>query len=371
MQIGFADPTQTVPMPDLFTLGDPLRNLLPAHSPGCQAEDQIGIASFPFFAAAATGMVDSFTVRDLQTVVDGPAYVQLLTRWARPFACGNPAVASVASGETRWGFFPDGRIVRNDSALGSSVPINLRDCTVPAQRCVSGDTYLLTSYFSFAHDEVAGVAVLPSTTEAAPPMTQTPNGNTQAIQQGGCVAAAAGGRLALRWDAFSNVQDTRFRNVPAAEDQLVFVADMYEEQTSSPTPINVPTTVHSVRTTLVMDASGATACGALQNRAAAVAIQQPVSISDATRSNVQVPFDLQQVYSADATPFASEVTVRTDAGVIGGGFVISLAMPGTRIRTNRDAAAVIWHHAPAEGRFYLWFRDELTTAEPIVITSGC
>jgi hypothetical protein len=67
---------------------------------------------------------------------------------------------------------------------------------------------------------------------------------------------------------------------------------------------------------------------------------------------------------------SATVELHTNGAALPPGFLIEARMPGTRLRTSRDPADVIWHHEPSTGTFYVFFKTGLGTSESITINSS-
>lgn len=360
MRLGFADPASTVAMPELLDVSG--TNLI-APPAGCTEEDRLGVALYPMFSAFAAPTLNNFTNRSLQLVVEGPAYAVVEVGWERPYSCaGGP---SSATGTTRFGLFPDGRIVRTDRVTVSSVPLAFTTCEDPS---CNSDTFLLTTYTAFDEAHLMAWATIPTVPGPQAPVEVPFMDGTLNIGDGGCVVDRSGGRVALRWDDYGAPPHRRRARSEQAQRampmhrEVVLVLDMENVSLGEPLPIEAS----AARTTMILDRGGQRTCAELLARAEALPLSGDLEID-----GTLVPLGADQVYDASAGPaHAGPVTVRA-AGQVAPGAVIALGLEATSLTTSRAPDGVIWQRDETTGVFHVWFRDGISAGETITITPAC
>ena len=348
--IELGNETGGVPMPRVLSLSGV--NVLSTAGQVCEAEDRMGVAMYPVFQATAEAT--GFVGMSLTKTVTGPAFASWRVNWTHDLACGGPT--NRAAGESRFAMFPDGRIVRTDIITPSLMgPVSVVNCL----SCMPSSEFLVTSFTAFARSTLTAVQRAPGTVETAVPATAD---EAVTNSDGGCIVDTNQARLAVLWDqrmpAATNT--TRFRVVPGfgGAPEVVLVADLLRA------PMVDTMQQRSIRTTMVMGAPNAGSCSTLIARAHAVQAFPTITIDGDQRSA-----------SPDGTYVTGErgstIQIHTLGSAVPPGFLVEARMPGTSLHTSRREEDVIWHHEPATGTFYIFFKNGLGSDETISISSGC
>lgn len=362
-QVGFRSALSRYPLPDRLIVGG--QNLV-ASPEGCAFEDQVGLAAYPVFSVGAQALTGNPT-HALDVEVQGPALTSLRTSWSLvlPSACS--AAQTQATGNTSWTFFPDGKVVRNDTITPAETSDLMTGggCNCPG--AVGAGTFLVTSYTTLEASLLSAVTRPGQAEQQALPPQGVIGG-----APGACARGTSGGKVAVWWDRLDN-QDpatppTRLRheaNMGNAHDIVAFVYDMVSD--ASPVSTIAAGTSYGIRTHMMLNAGGLP-CTDLLTRLEAFASTQPLTISP-----VGMPGGGQVAYSAlgvfdDATSYTGPVTI---TGALAPGFAVSLRFPGfTAVATDRAADRVVWQRS-SDGTFTLFFLDDLGAGAPITVTPEC
>lgn len=360
--VGFASALNHYPFPDSLIVAN---QDLVATAEGCGYEDQIGVAAYPVFTIGSQPPGSS--THTLVPEVVGPAFTQLRTHWSVPLdsSCGAGATA-IGAGSTTWGFFPDGRVVRNDTIVPTdmnTVSPGPQSCNCPGGNGVMG--FVITSYTTFEATRLAAVTRARQQEQSAPlPATTT-------AAEGACARGTMGGAVAVWWDrpdmAEISPRPTRLRheaNPGTLHDIFAFVYDMVpasEMLTSVSAGMSF-----GIRTHMLLS-STSTPCTALLDTAEAFAGSQPLQIGPVGMAGSPVAYVTGGVFD-DATSYTGAITID---GAQPPGFAVHLRFPGfTAVAADRDADRVVWQRQ-TDGTFTMVFVDGLSAGQPITVTPEC
>jgi len=358
--LGFASDVSRYPMPTSLQING--RELIPPAA-GCTVEDQVGVAVYPVYSISGNDAVSAGS-HVLDPEIVGPAFTQLRTRWQFEFpSCNvNP---TVAAGTTRWGLFPDGRIVRNDvlvPAQNESIGLTEVGCACPN---AGGAThFVVTSYFALQTSLVTSVTTTQNTEPTTPPSLSSAAINNAAA---GCARVQGDGRIAVRWDVVGAVQPvpypTRVRTAMGPQAiQTAFVYDMVPQGQATQIPMG---TSYGVRTHMLVDGSNTRDCVEMTADVGAYPTANMLTVGGVT-----VPYGEQGIYE-DARSHSEPVEIAATNGTIFGGFVVGLLFPGvSAIRTSPVTEGVVWQRG-ANDMFHVFFPDALPTGSSITITPEC
>ena len=360
-EIGFRNPLNRYPFIDRITVSG--QNLV-AMPEGCAYEDQVGVAAFPMFTVGAQSVTAGNITHVFDVLEVGPAYTLIQTHWTIPVDPDCGASSTTGAGNTTWAFYPDGKIVRNDTITPST---NTTISPNPSCNC-SGATgaasFLVTSYTTLEASLLAGVTPI-GQPEQAPPGSSVPNA------RGACARGQSGGKVAVYWDRLDN-QDpatapTRIRHDANPGTQHDIVAFVYDMVTQTDGIMSIgPMVSYGIRTHMLVH-SGTQSCTALLGEVESFAAIQPLSVAATGGNPVAVNYSANG-YFDDATAYSAPITIR---GAAPEGFAIRLRFPGFgAIATDRLAARVVWQRED-DGTFTLFFLDGLNPQTSIVVTPEC
>jgi hypothetical protein len=121
-----------------------------------------------------------------------------------------------------------------------------------------------------------------------------------------------------------------------------------------------------IRTHMVLSGGGRP-CTDLLDDVESFAASTMLTVTPSSGSPMSVPYNTFGVFEDNRT-HGGPVTI---TGTVPPGFAVSLRLPGfTALSTDRDQARVIWQREP-DGRFFVFFRDGLSTSAPITVTPEC
>lgn len=364
--IGFPDDSSRYPMPNHLNLG--VVDLMPS-AEGCSAEAKIGLAAFPLYKLSADTGINS-PGHSLNRVVSGPAFTLFQVDWMHGFgvsACGGP---TEGHGNTSFGMFPDGRVVRNDTFTPTSAALDISQDPPPPSACQcaeapSATTFAVTSYTALATSQLTALTLGDATMDTA----GLPALHTDVDVPGACVRASNGGHLAVRWDLIDGpdptVFPTRIRSVQSPTQLLT--ALVYDWVPPGVQPTLTANTTFGLRTHMLLDSTpDGTTCVQMQSRLRAF-VNTPALRFDAQL----VAYGSTGVFLDQARTYDAPVQVTSSGGTIPTGFTIGIRFPGaSAISTSRDADRVVWQRE-SDGLFFVFFRDPLLGGETITITPEC
>jgi hypothetical protein len=367
VELGFASDASTFPMPISLRVNG---QELIATPESCNNEDQVGIAVYPAFSIAGNDAPPANSMKVLDRVLSGPAVTVFQTNWLYSYSTCS-ATPTMGSGNTQWSMFPDGRIVRNDFIL----PTTMATVTAATSGCACSGAqgqmhFIVTSYTAFETSALTSVTADTQTMES----TQVPAPmSTQTRSNRGCVRASGNGRVALRWDlvfeAEPSTYPTRIRSARTGmgHDETVFVYDMVPDgqmtQLSNVRP-------YGVRTHMLVDGSNLRDCIRMTTDVNSYAEINPMTID-----GMLVSYSAQGIYDDSAITHrehSEPVTVSATSGTIPGGFVVAVKIPGsTAIRTSPQTEGVVWQRRESDDTFYVFFPEPLVGNQSITITPEC
>lgn len=358
---GFRDAFTRYPMPNRLEVGG--QNLVAAPE-GCGFEDAVGVAVFPIFTIGSQSLSGQPT-HLLDVEVTGPAFTQLRTHWtiAIPSACSPQPTQ--AAGNTSWSFFPDGKVVRNDTVTPgdmAAVTPGPSGCNCSGASGVA--SALVTSYATFESTLLSAVTRSGESEQQGLP----PAGVIDSMA-GACARGTSMGKVAMFWDRLDN-QDpptppTRLRRVTNASTSHEIVAFVYDMHATSPGVALEQDASFGIRTHLMLNA-GARPCTDLLANLEGMATVQPVMIGPAG-SLASVFYNAFGVFD-DANVHSGAIRIE---GTAPAGFAVRLRFPGfTAVATDRPADRVVWQRG-TDGTFTLFFLDGISTQSPISVTPEC
>jgi hypothetical protein len=359
--VGFRNQLNRYPMPDRLVVAG--QNLV-ATPEGCGYEDQIGVSAFPVYWIGTQSVTTGGITHGLDIDRVGPAYTLLRTQWTMPIDpdCGMPA--TMGAGNTAWAFFPDGKVVRNDT-----ITPTVSAAITPSPMCnCSGATgspnFLITSYTTFEAASLAAVT-------RAGDLEQQMVPSTSVAARGACARGTDGGKVALYWDvpgpAEPPTPPTRLRhdtNPGSSHRIFAFVYDMVTNNdniTTMPAGMN-----YGIRTHMLLH-SGGQPCTALLDAIESFAAVSSVMIGPAGGASAPIAYSPDGVF-IDSTSYTGPVSI---SGALPDGFAVNLRFDGfTAIATDRAAERVVWQRE-TNGSFTMFFLDGLESATPITVTPEC
>lgn len=151
------------------------RELIVTPTTACADERAAGIALYPALridgatpASAGSGSV--------QVDLAGPGVAKVALDWTASFPCGGST--ATANGRTTFTMFGDGRINRSDVVRLANQPV-ANDCD-----CGGNDDWYLTSYFTFARDEITNVVGATPASGSGTALTTTACASGNGFQMG-------------------------------------------------------------------------------------------------------------------------------------------------------------------------------------------
>jgi hypothetical protein len=367
--ITFADPTK-YPFPVAINIG--AEQLVP-NAGGCGREDQVGVAVFPVYSIAGN-QNPTLPNHPLDLEVDGPAYKQLRTNWTYEHdeECQVGDGVINGSGNTAWGFYPDGRVVRYDylspATAGTHRPTNACSCLQNTM------TWTITSFFSFESAMISSLTAVHSggaDPEGTTPIpgresTTSPPDLNPDVQDavGACFTTPGGARTAVRWDVSSEGRrDTRIRAFPP---QITFVHDLVPGGGAGADDMMSSADTFGLRTHMFLQPSGATATCTQLNTALARHAASPSARVDGTMIAVDgLGFYDDTIMNRTHTTAA---TFTAAFGPIDDGWALRIKFPGFRSITTSVPSR--WQHE-SDDTFYIFFPDALDNNASVTITPQC
>jgi hypothetical protein len=138
--------------------------LMAAPTVTCADERHAGISLYP--AVRIDGATSSTLANgDVHVDLVGPGIAKVSLDWNTSFPCG--AGAGVAAGRTTFTMFEDGRINRSDYVGIPNQPVST-ECD-----CGGDDAWYVSSYFTFARDQLASVVGATATADTGTQVTGT------------------------------------------------------------------------------------------------------------------------------------------------------------------------------------------------------
>ena len=138
-------PTSQIEMPESLTITGGGDNVF-GQNTGCQLENRVGVATFPF-ALAMPGTADGAAVASELTVdIAGPAIAKVSVNYTVGYDCDD---MQELSGTTVFTFLPSNRIVRQDIGVQPASENLTRVCS---NQC-SSNSYFFTSFWTFDDPE--------------------------------------------------------------------------------------------------------------------------------------------------------------------------------------------------------------------------
>lgn len=352
--IGFADELLAYPMPDRLIIGG--LDVI-AQAAGCANEDRVGVAIYPIYSVAAQTPSGGME-HHLERLHVGPAFTSVETRWEYAQA-GCTGGAALGEGHTTWSFFPDGKVVRNDTVVPSTTStIDPTGCQCSSAAGV--EAFIVTSYTTFDTTRLRTLTIPSDDDEPA----SLPGGIIM-TQPSACVTTQTGGRVAVAWDRVDNmdppVPPTRLRmQIPSGPNNIT--ALVYDFVPSTPAVMSIlQNRSFAVRTHMLLDQGmGHGTCVAMLEALAAYVNIQPLMIQ-----GLPVAYNEQGVFD-DARTYDEPITL---SGTLPPGFTVRVRFPGFHaISTSAQKQGVVWQ-VEGDGEFFVFFPEALTS--PLTITPEC
>lgn len=358
---GFRNALTRYPMPDRLVVGG--QNLV-ASPEGCGFEDAVGVAVFPIFTIGAQSLIGNPT-HALDVEVSGPAYTLLRTHWTIQLPTPCSPLPTQAAGNTAWAFFPDGKVVRNDTIVpGDMAAVTAGPAGCNCSGATGIDYSLITSYATFETSSLSAV-----TRSGDPEQQSVPAAGVINSAVGACARGTSMGKVAMYWDRLDN-QDpatppTRLRravNGTSGHDIFAFVYDIFTTASDAAIPQDAS---YGIRTHMMLN-NGVLPCTDLLANIEAFATANPLMMGPAGALAV-VPYSADGVFD-DAASHTGPIRIQ---GTLPAGFAVHVRFPGfTAVSTDRAADRVVWQRHP-DGSFTLFFLDGLGAPTPITVTPEC
>ncbi|MFN0249360.1 MAG: hypothetical protein ACKV2T_20915 [Kofleriaceae bacterium] len=355
--VTFADPASKYPMPIAINVGG---EQLISNAGFCTREDQVGIAAYPVYMIAGNQTPTS-NIHPLDVDVDGPAYKQLVSHWTYVHGTecqpGNGTVQG--NGQTTWGFYPDGRIVRYDyvqpASLGMHQPTSM--CW-----CATSMTWTIASYFAFDQSIISTLTAV-GDPEGTTPIPDPPTNPELQNRVGACFTTDANARAGIRWDmSSSGRRDTRIR----AFNQITFTHDIVPSSGIGADMTMSSEDTFGLRTHLFLDGSGvAGSCSEVNQRLLRHASTPPARVEGEMIAVDGLGFYDDTIMNRT---HANAVTFHADFGSIEDGWALRIKFPGYRSITTSVPSN--WQHE-TDDTFYIFFPDGLENNEMVTITPEC
>lgn len=361
-EIGFRNQLNRYPFVDrLIVSGQDLV----ATPEGCAYEDQIGVAAFPVYTIGGQSVTAGNVTHAFDVLDVGAAYTRIQTHWTVPIDPDCGASQTSGSGNTTWAFYPDGKIVRNDTITPT---VNSTITPGPSCNCsgaIGAGSFIVTSYATF---EASRLAAVTRTGEAEATSVPPTSGGVG----GACARGTSGGKVAVYWDRLDNNDPTppptriRHETNPGNSHEIVaFVYDMVSQADNAMSMS--PGVSYGIRTHMLVH-SGTQPCTALLGEVESFAAIQPLMVTPAGGAAQPVSYSANGFFD-DLTAYSGPITIR---GAAPEGFAIHLRFPGfTAIATDRMASRVVWQRDEGDGTFTLFFLDGLGPQTAITVTPEC
>jgi hypothetical protein len=354
----FADSGSRYPMPIAINLGP--EQLVSTPSSACGREDMVGVSAFPVFTIAGN-QTPTTNLHPFDRVVVGPAYIEVLSTWHHHHVPACSGGSMHGNGHTRWTFFPDGRVIRNDYIL----PADNGTFTMPDANCScqgATNTFIVNSWVALAQGMVAQLTADGDSESGTGHPTMS---NDIVDEPGICVRTPMGKRIGFRWERSSeNRLDTRVRFFV---DEYAFITDIIPLTGPGSTATMTDDVSYTTRTQLFLD-NGAQSnlCTTVNSKLASHVGQAPVDINgDQTQIHGFGYFDDSQ---NDTRTRSSAVTLKAMYGRVEGGFTLKIRFPGYRSITTSVPAT--WQHED-DDTFFIFFPDGLAEQAELQITPEC
>lgn len=361
--LGFRNVLTRYPMPDRLIVGG--QNLVAAPE-GCAFEDAVGIAVYPIFNIGSQTLAGAPT-HGLDADMVGPAFTQLRTQWTIQLPNPCSPTPTQAAGNTSWGFFPDGKVVRNDTIVpGDMAPVTpgASGCNCPTAGMGTTNA-LVTSYTTFEATQLSAV-----TRAGEPEQSLLPSPGVLQGALGACARGTAQGKVAVYWDRPDGMdpvpRPTRLRRVTnganSNHDIVAFVYDIFATQPGVAIPQDAS---YGIRTHMMLN-GGSLPCTDLLANVEGFAGAQPLMIGPAGSLGM-ISYTSGGVFD-DNTPYTGPIRIQ---GTLPSGFAVRLRFPGfTAVATDRAADRVVWQRH-TDGSFIVFFKDGIDGTTAITMTPEC
>jgi hypothetical protein len=327
---------------------------------GCAEERAAGIALYPAIRidSATAGSVG---LGEVHIDLAGPGVAKVALDWTAMFPCGGST--GLANGRTTFTMFGDGRVNRSDYLAIPGQPSST-DCD-----CGGDDAWYLSSYFTFARDQITNI------------LGATPTADTGTLVSGTACATGNGFQLGMGWRTGHSTR-ARLPQGAVPGGTIAFV-----ENLTNPGAANTLTNNFNAASQTTWFASASSTCTDVRAQVApyqANSAQPLPTLTIQSGSNAPNNFGvaLDGIFggeTAQATPggagFPDDVLTLTTATPLAGFALwvdVGAGYQIASVHKSPSEPATSWYsvQTPTSSptQRVLWFPDGLTTNESITIT---